>query len=216
MAKLFVFGEEAQYPNYLRAVESVGGRICFSREITAAEGCDGLLLPGGGDLAPWRYGQTDGGSQPPDEVRDEAELALAAEFVAQKRPILGICRGMQVLNVRLGGTLTQDLPGHSAVCGCDRLHPVRTAPSFLTPLCGEACIVNSTHHQAVNRLGDGLHAVQWAADGVVEALCHETLPLWGVQWHPERLCGPLARVGAVDGGAVFRWFLGELSASIHH
>ena len=67
------------------------------------------------------------------------------------------------------------------------------APSFLSRICGEEAVVNSAHHQAADRLGQGLAAVQWAADGVVEALEHETLPVWGVQWHPERLPGELGR-----------------------
>ena len=68
-------------------------------------------------------------------------------------------------------------------------------------------MVNSAHHQAADRLGCGLEAVQWTADGVVEALCHRTAPVWAVQWHPERLRGPLARPAAADGDRLFRAFL---------
>ena len=75
--------------------------------------------------------------------------------------------------------------------GTDRLHPVRTVPSFLSKICGKYAVVNSAHHQATDRLGQGLEAVQWAPDGVTEALEHRTLPVWGVQWHPERLPGGL-------------------------
>ncbi|MEG2176872.1 MAG: gamma-glutamyl-gamma-aminobutyrate hydrolase family protein [Oscillibacter sp.] len=207
---LFVWGDRADYANYCRAVEAAGGAILFSREIQAAIGCDGLLLPGGGDLAPWRYGQGDCGSRRGDVTRDEAELTLAAQFAALNKPILGICRGMQLLNVYFGGTLLQDIPGHNARDGEDSLHTAKAAPSFLTALYGAEHVINSAHHQAVDRLGGGLQAVQWAQDGVVEALCHETLPVWGVQWHPERLCGPLARAGAVDGSGVFHWFLKNL------
>ncbi|WP_287227491.1 gamma-glutamyl-gamma-aminobutyrate hydrolase family protein [Oscillibacter sp.] len=86
-----------------------------------------------------------------------------------------------------GGTLIQDLPGHSQAAGRDRLHRVRTAPSPLQDLFGETLVVNSAHHQAADRLGQGLRAVQWAIDGTVEAVIHQSLPVWGVQWHPERL-----------------------------
>ena len=106
---------------------------------------------------------------------------------------MGICRGLQTVNVFFGGTLVQDLPGHGAADGADRLHSVRTARSSLLRICGEEAVVNSAHHQAADRLGQGLEAVQWAADGVVEAVEHRTLPVWAVQWHPERLPGELGR-----------------------
>ena len=125
--------------------------------------------------------------------RDAAEFLLLERFTAAGKPVLGICRGLQTINVFFGGTLAQNVPGHEAVDGGDKLHPVRMAPSSLSRICGEEAVVNSAHHQAADRLGQGLAAVQWAADGVVEALEHETLPVWGVQWHPERLPGELGR-----------------------
>ena len=77
------------------------------------------------------------------------------------------------------------------------------ACALLWELWGETCITNSAHHQAVDHLGHDLQAVQWAPDGTVEALLHRALPIWAVQWHPERLCGPLAKAGAADGGRLF-------------
>ena len=142
---------------------------------------------GGGDLEPWRYGQKNAASRNLEPERDEAELQLLRDFTAAGRPVLGVCRGLQVINAFFGGTLAQDVPGHGAWQEGDRLHAVRTAPSPLRDLCGAAAMVNSAHHQAVNRLGGSLQAVQWAEDGVVEALCHRRLPVWAVQWHPERL-----------------------------
>ena len=94
---------------------------------------------------------------------------------------------MQSINVFFGGDLVQDWPGHSAVNGADRLHTVTTVPSPLQTLYDHRCTVNSSHHQIVGRLGHGLEALQWADDGAVEALRHRTLPVWGVQWHPERM-----------------------------
>lgn len=204
---LFLWGDAAHYETYRKAVQAAGGQLCFSREMERGEQCDGLLLPGGGDVASWRYGQADCGSYPPNPEQDQAELALLERFARMKKPVLGICRGMQVINVFFGGTLIQDLPGHNALDGdIDRLHGVCTAPSFLTEICGARGVVNSSHHQAVDRLGAGLRAVQWAPDGVVEALCHETLPVWGVQWHPERRYGPLVKSEA-KGESLFDWFL---------
>lgn len=185
---VYIRGDPGRFANYRRWVESAGGRAVFG---DAAEGqgkrWDALLLPGGGDLEPWRYGQENTASRGLEPERDEAELRLLQDFTAAGKPVLGVCRGLQTINVFFGGTLLQDIPGHGAVEGADRLHAVRTAPSPLRPLFGERLTVNSAHHQAADRLGSGLRAVQWAGDGVVEALCHERLPVWAVQWHPERL-----------------------------
>ena len=185
---VYIWGEAERFANYSRAVEAAGGRAVFgSGSAGQAALWDALLLPGGGDLEPWRYGQENTASRSLEPERDRAELALLEDFTAAGKPVLGVCRGLQTVNVFFGGTLAQDIPGHGALEGRDRLHAVRTAPSALLPLLGEEALVNSAPHQAADRLGSGLRAVQWAADGVVEALCHRRLPVWGVQWHPERL-----------------------------
>lgn len=204
---LFVYGRRESYQNYTVAMTAVGGLLRFSLEIGEAEGCDGLLLPGGGDLEPWRYEQGNTASRGLEPERDRAELDLLGQFTAAGRPVLGICRGLQTVNVFFGGTLIQDLPGHRAVGERDRLHVVSTAPDPLGRLWGKRPVVNSAHHQAVDRLGEGLRAVQWAPDGTVEALVHRTLPVWAVQWHPERLTGALAVQGAADGGRLLGAFL---------
>ena len=185
---VYIWGEAERFANYSRAVETAGGRAVFgSGSAGQAALWDALLLPGGGDLEPWRYGQENTASRSLEPERDRAELALLEDFTAAGKPVLGVCRGLQTVNVFFGGTLAQDIPGHGALEGRDRLHAVRTAPSALLPFLGEKALVNSAHHQAADRLGTGLRAVQWTADGVVEALCHRRLPVWGVQWHPERL-----------------------------
>ena len=181
---VYLWGDAERYGNYRRAVERVGGTVRFGG---SPSGCSGLLLPGGGDLEPWHYGQENTASRGLEPERDAAELALLEFFTTRRLPVLGICRGLQTINVFFGGTLCQDIPGHAARNGADRLHRVRTAPSPLRELCGEEGVVNSAHHQAADRIGAGLRPVQWADDGVVEALCHRTLPVWAVQWHPERL-----------------------------
>ena len=186
----FVWGKPEQYKNYRTAVEAAGGKLCFGGD---PERCDFLLLPGGGDLEPWRYGQENTASHGLEPERDSAELELIDRFVTLRKPVLGVCRGMQTINVFFGGTLIQDMRGHNAADGSDRYHWVRTAASPIRDLCGERCIVNSAHHQAVDRLGTGLQAVQWAPDGIVEAVCHRSLPVWAVQWHPERLDTPVGK-----------------------
>ena len=197
MTTVYLWGSPERYGNYRRAVERAGGRIQWGGD---PAGCAGLLLPGGGDLEPWRYGQEDRACRNLEPDRDAAELALLAWFTDRRLPVLGICRGLQTVNVFFGGTLRQEVPGHVGGGTEDGRHAVRTAPSLLRLLCGAEAVVNSAHHQAADRLGAGLEAVQWAGDGVVEALRHWTLPVWAVQWHPERLPGDL-------GPRLFRTFL---------
>ena len=191
MAKtVFLWGQPGQYPNYQRALKAAGAAVRLSQDLSGADRCSALLLPGGGDMEPWRYGQVNTASRGLEPDRDRAELLLLERFTRARKPVLGICRGMQVINVFFGGTLVQDLPGHGQAAGRDRLHRVRSAP-----------------YQAADRLGSGLRAVQWTADGTVEAVVHEDLPVWAVQWHPERLSGPLALAGAADGGRLFTAWL---------
>jgi len=199
---VYIWGGADRFANYRRAVEAAGGRAVFGSAVGGQAALwDALLLPGGGDLEPWRYGQENTASRGLEPERDEAELTLLAEFTGAGKPVLGICRGLQTVNVFFGGTLLQDIPGHGAVDGADRLHGVRTAPSPLLAACGEHVLVNSAHHQAADRLGGGLQAAQWTSDGVVEALWHRSLPVWAVQWHPERLEASRA------GGRLFAAFL---------
>jgi len=195
MTRVYLWGDPDRFHNYSRAVTAAGGAVQFGG---APAMCHGLLLPGGGDMEPWRYGQENTASRALEPARDAKELELLEEFLRQGKPVLGICRGLQVINVFFGGTLLQDLEGHCAVGGQDRFHAVRTAAvPWGAPV---RDIVNSAHHQAVDVLGDGLEAVQWAPDGTVEAVCHRSLPVWGVQWHPERIPEPF-------GGNLLGWFL---------
>jgi putative glutamine amidotransferase len=166
------------------------------------EGVAALLLIGGRDVDPGRYGQDSTDPVVADAPeRDAAEIALVHEAVRTGTPILGVCRGAQVLNVAFGGTLVQDLysvpehAGHGRAATVESPerpgHDVRVArDSKVAQLLGDDPVrVNSFHHQAVASLGDGLVATAWSEpDGVIEGIEHETLPLVvGVQWHPERL-----------------------------
>lgn len=204
---LLIPGFIHQYSNYARAVWDVGGDVQFSNDCIISADISGLLLPGGGDIEPWRYGEPDTACRSMQPERDALEWALLQQAAALEIPVLGICRGMQMINVFCGGTLIQHCDGHDALHGTDRLHEVHAAPSFLSSLYGASQVVNSAHHQAVKHLGRHLHAIQWAHDGIIEAIQHENLPMFGVQWHPERLCGPMARAGAVDGSLLLRAFL---------
>lgn len=205
-------GSAGKLANYSRALEALGA--CPRGDYAPAPdlSCHGLVLCGGGDLDSRLFGQADQGSQPPDPVRDKAELALFDAFFRAGKPILGICRGMQVINVALGGTLIQDLPPVSrpfhAGTDADLIHPIRAAEgSLLHALYGHIFPVNSWHHQAVDALGEDLRAAAWAESGFPEALEHERLPILGVQFHPERLAFDHRRPDGVDGAPLLAAFL---------
>ena len=200
--KILIPGEAGQFENYRAAVVTAGGVPVSGWEM---RGCSGLLLCGGGDIEPWRYGQENSSSYDLEPERDAAELWLLEEFAAEKRPVLGVCRGMQLVNVYFGGTLAQHMEGHSRVNGADRLHQTRVSGGFLRELYGGGGIVNSAHHQSVDRAGSGIDVLQWAPDGAVEGICHRRLPVWGVQWHPERM--RRQREKTADGGKVFSAFV---------
>jgi len=191
--------EQYLFFNYAKAIEAQGAipvSTCADgkdvlREL--ADRADGLCLTGGCDIAAERFGQVPSPlSGKPDPWRDEQELELCRLFLERKKPVLGICRGLQLLNTALGGDLVQDLkeergidhPYHS-------IHSVRSAEgSWFRETFGGTFTVNSYHHQAIGRLGDGLRAVVTAEDGrIIEAVEHETLPVFAVQWHPERQTG---------------------------
>lgn len=201
--------------SYIDAVTRAGGRARGGYCPAVDLSCDGLLLCGGDDMDPALFGQKDAGSQGIDQARDAAELSITEAFLAAGKPVLGICRGHQVINVVLGGTLLQDMGGglnlfHRRTCGSseDKIHPVQAAEgTLLHRLYGPVCLVNSSHHQAVDRLGDGLKAAAWSESGVIEGLEHGRLPVVGVQFHPERMAYARRRPDTVDGSFLFDWFL---------
>ncbi|MEV6484699.1 gamma-glutamyl-gamma-aminobutyrate hydrolase family protein [Streptomyces sp. NPDC051576] len=149
---------------------------------------DGLVIAGGPDVDPVRYGaQRDPRTGPPAHARDAWELALIQAALTAHVPLLGICRGMQLLNVALGGTLVQHLDGHAETPGVFGHHPVKPVPGtrYATAV-PEETSVPTFHHQSIDLLGTGLTVSAWAEDGTPEAVelpsAHWVL---GVQWHPE-------------------------------
>lgn len=164
---------------------------------------DGLLLIGGGDVDPARYGEERHpevfGIEP---ARDSFELTVLRAAMALGMPALCVCRGVQVLNVALGGTLVQHLPegpgelAHRGADGKDGVaHTVQLDPrSRVAQATGPGPLeVFSHHHQAIARIGEGLTPVAWAADGTVEAVEHQAGWVVGVQWHPEATAADDAR-----------------------
>lgn len=176
-----------------------------------AEYLDGLLLQGGADVSPRAYGEEPlDPAWVGDSVRDAYELELLHEFIEAGKPVLGICRGMQLMNVAQGGSLYQDLPTQRAgdlrheTSDYDKhAHPVTFSEdgNFRKWFGAEGGLVSSIHHQAVNRLGKDLRVEATSADGLVEAISGTGRNfLAGVQWHPEfhyqagaelLECGPL-------------------------
>jgi putative glutamine amidotransferase len=192
---------------YVRSVLAAGGVPVIlspllgpSFAARALDGVDGLLLSGGEDIHPAWYGaEPSPHLYPPSRERDLFELAVFAAARQRELPILGICRGIQLVNVALGGTLIQDLPSerpgsvsHDPGSARDaRTHAVRLQEgSRAAQALGAAELtVNSFHHQAVDRLANGLVATGWSEDGLIEAAESPADSPWllAVQWHPEEM-----------------------------
>lgn len=199
-------GTQTVYLRYVRAVENAGGAP-FVLPMTAsadvarrmAEVCGGALFTGGGDLCPTRYGCClHEGCEEPTLLRDECEFAFAEAFLKTKKPYLGVCRGIQFLNVFYGGTLYQDIALEYSGALKHRQARPYDVPSHgvalakggrLAQICGaEKIAVNSMHHQGLKALGRGLLAEGVSDDGLVEAVSASDRDYGiAVQWHPEHL-----------------------------
>lgn len=198
-------------PNYQGSVERAGGNVepLYPDSITsdALHHLDGLLLTGGGDVDASEFNDT---NHPKvhhiNRPRDQMELTLTREALGRGIPVFGICRGMQVMNIALGGNLIQDIPDEiktllvhddSQNSRQNLIHEVSVMEGTkLRRILGKDRIaVNSFHHQAVKDLGKGLIATAWSDDGVIEGIELPNGPYFlGVQWHPEEF---------VDHGAIF-------------
>ena len=203
---------ERAYVNgtYIRAVQEAGGIPVlltphFTPEVQAAlwQRLDGLILTGGGDIEPERFGES---RHPTVEdvspARDDLEIGLTQRAISDDVPLFAICRGIQVLNVALGGTLVQDIASHWPNALVHSQKAPRHEPTHAVKVMGEGTRlglvlgtlevdVNSMHHQAIKQLGEGLREVAWAPDGIVEGveMPGEDRFVLGVQWHPEELVG---------------------------
>lgn len=194
--------------NYETALRQAGG-IPISQYCPLSEPLyDGLILAGGGDIDPVLLGEENLGSYDIDRRRDDAELALIEAYRMAKRPILGICRGHQVVNIALGGRLRQDLgPAllwfHQTAAhegGGDALHRVCTrGGSRMEAFYGPAVTVNSSHHQVMDFPGEGMIPTAWTESGLMEAAEHISLPILTVQFHPERM--------GESGSPLFQWLV---------
>ncbi len=190
-------------PNYMNGITQAGGipiilplRADRAAICEVINMCDGILLTGGQDVNPRLYGEEMIDGVVCSEERDHMEQMVLECALEQSKPILGICRGIQFLNVYFGGTLYQDLPTqHPSPIGHSMKHPYDSAAHEVSIVCDtplyaligrDAISVNSLHHQAVKSVADGLLPMAISSDGLVEALYHPDYRfLWALQWHPE-------------------------------
>lgn len=208
-------------PTYTGAVRSIGATPLLvphaspeeAAEIMAA--VDGLILTGGDDIDPARYGANNTASHAPNPSTDASDAALLVAALSADKPVLAICRGLQVVNVAFGGTLhqhvwgTTDHPDFEGVESAERWsyrHDVTLrADSQLARTLGTTTVsTNSMHHQAVDSLGDGLVAAATTSDGIVEVVEHPEHRLLAVQWHPERMANE------PGGRAPFAWLAEQI------
>lgn len=214
--KIAIVGRTADLGNYVKYVESGSLEPVPTLNMGEIAYCDGLLLPGGGDITPAFFGEKNNGSRNIDTELDILQLQAFELAMRKSMPVLGICKGMQIINVGLGGTLIQDMtPASCAIHRYedgDKYHAsVIEKDTCLYTLYGEKATINSAHHQSIKKLGEGLRAIQWCPeDQCIEALCHEILPVLGLQWHPERI--QKAKT-TLSGGPLLSYFASLISAS---
>jgi gamma-glutamyl-gamma-aminobutyrate hydrolase PuuD len=180
-------------PLLLPPSEGPGGADSSAVDVVAA--LDALVLVGGSDIDPARYGENpDPATSGVSHLRDQSETALLAAALRAQLPVLAICRGLQLLNVYLGGTLAQNVPavvghrGHQPALGRFGPTDVRIEPgSLLSKVMGESSTVQCSHHQAIDHLAEGLVVTARASDNLIEAVEQPEAPfVVAVQWHPEQ------------------------------
>lgn len=213
MRVLFAQRKKGNIRKYLDALNALGTEYEVSLDSCLAKMYDKLILPGGADIDPKYFGEENSGSEGIDKEMDEGQFELLDAFVKAGKPVLGVCRGCQIVNVYFGGSLYQNLPtadAHKAISGEDQYHGVKSVQeSVMQKLYGNEFRVNSTHHQGCKQIGNGLFPTLFAADGVVEALEHKQLPVLAVQWHPERTGFAYRKDEIADGEKIYRYFLNE-------
>ncbi len=210
--------------SYCQAVSAAGGLPLLATSAALAEEyaemADGLLVTGGSSVHPCRYHETfeslaQGGDvniliKGCNPTRDEIDFSMFKAFMKRKKPILGICRGHQMLTAATGGKLMLNFPGkHGTEHQGGITHGVNVLPdSMLGKLFGEHFQTNSFHRDAACVVGEEMRATAYSEDGIIEAIEHKTLPVFGVQFHPERMRGESigGRIGP-DMSALFEYFM---------
>ena len=230
---------EGEFDDYARVLMELGAEEAFvSLDVDELDRVDGLVFPGSTqDINPARFGQENLGSNDVCDDHDQVQWKLMDRAMKMGLPVLGICRGMQFINVYFGGDLVQDLissPVHR-YREPDCYHEVLTAPgSFAAKLFGPVASINSRHHQGLGGIGKGLKAAAFWTPGlsenltaedvapeaavaladrddweliVAESIIHESLPIIGYQWHPEKMVQKGDEKQKADGAAAIKYFL---------
>lgn len=227
MKTVAIIGSPAQHKNYQTALEKVSCNAAIFPDTSALaeypDAFDGLLLPGGGDVPATLSGYTPYGSFPPDFPFEPChsgnvfcsdislglgQLLALHLFYQQNKPVFGICKGMQLINLYFHGSIREvskkKLHQHPKK---DIFHTAGNMPdSFLYALFGSHMSVNSNHHQCIDQIGQELRIIQYAQDQTPEAICHLTAPILGTQWHPERM----PKLSNQDALLLFRYFVSLL------
>lgn len=210
MIHVAIAGTPEGAANFIASLHALDAEGKDVLQETDFSGYDALILPGGADIDPALFGEEVCGSRKIEPERDRRQIEILRHFLDAGKPILGVCKGHQLLNVALGGKICQNIPefevhqwiehdqAHGSHCLSD---------CFLAELYGTDFPINSAHHQAILEPVPGFRAIQWAPDGVLEAMVHEEKPIIGLQWHPERMCLVHRREDTVDGLPIFEYFL---------
>lgn len=182
--RIFIYNNRLNLSNYVTAIEKLKHDYIFSDNVNKAVNCDFLILTGGGDIYPPLYNKKPLKNVNYSLKTDFDELNLLRLFIKLDKPVLGICKGMQIINVYFDGTL-KNVKNHQEEHG-DIFHKI-TWHDNCDYIKNKPTIVNSSHHQAIDKLGNNLEVCATAKDGIIESIKHKTKKIFGVQFHPERL-----------------------------
>ena len=207
--------------NYVNAIEAQGAEAAVKHccQDFDINDFDGLILPGGIDIDPIWYGCINKSCGEINDELDKLQERYLKAFVEAKKPVLGICRGHQLVNVFFGGKLNQDIStkkyhARDILSGPDKFHiaEISGEDSWFKPIYGDKFEINSSHHQASEVLGEDLIVDLYSATGdrVIEGTHHRTLPIWTTQWHPERCRASKMHPDVVDGYKVLEFYIDKV------
>lgn len=185
--KVFIYDNGLNLTNYVYAAKRAGASVILSKNTALSKYADALILSGGGNVNPHLYKKCAKRLDNVDTATDVAELYLIESFLNARKKIIGVCKGLQILNAYFGGTLKY-VNNHSALSRGDRFHNIITVKNtFLREIYGEKKCVNSAHVMAIDKLAPDLSVSAIASDGVIEGVYCKKHGVYAVQFHPERL-----------------------------